>query len=150
MDAQEHNVRVELLNALPQDFDFYHLGKVKKQTESQEVKNINLEGVDSVAFKLSGDINSFLIFLFPKDADLSLYSELGNIVVSQIANQLSKDKNLDVVISPPIPLNEAQLLAATNQNNSVICKTYTLFSGNDVIPIETLILASPPEGFGYA
>src|SRR4051794_39611054 len=95
MDAREESL-LQVANALPDQFEFYHLGQV-----SQQPSHAHLDEVCAIAFYLSGDVEAIMILLFSKQLDSSLYSELGNILASQMATQLSNKSGMDLHISPP-------------------------------------------------
>ncbi len=178
MIAQEETIR-RVVNALPHEFQFYHLGKVELQsidvstarspvapgiqlftaqqdslqflsTALEELITIDFKETDAIAYHLFGDLRALIIILFAKDLDFATYSELGNVLASKIANQLSLDNGADILISPPQQLNHAQIEQLIQNKNTVIRRTYTHLNKNSVIPIATWVLPTPSEGFGYA
>src|SRR5687768_3175442 len=94
----------QIETALPQNFDFYHLGKVILEP----VQSFS-EDVYAIAYGLAGDLRAAIVILFDKGLDVSTYSEMGNIIVSQLSTQLSKNEGLDLIVSPPQNLSPTQL-----------------------------------------
>ena len=134
----------EIINALPNHLEFYHLGKV----ELQEFEHTWQE-TTAVAFRLYGERMALVILLFDKDLDESVYSEFGNLLVSRIATELSSKNGLEVTISPPMKFNPSRLQKLI-QRVTAIRKTYVHFHNNSAIPIETWILPTVVEEAGYA
>lgn len=140
----ENDNLINVVNALPSHFEFYHLGKVTQQSSPCEFQD-----KCSVLFRIYGDIQAWIILVFESDLDFSVYSELGNLLVSQIANQLSSRNGLDVMITPPQLLREDQAIKITENSPQLIRKNYAHFYKNSTIPIETLIVPTPIEGPNY-
>lgn len=142
------NYLEQIANALPLQLEFYHLGNVKMQPMEYEWFE-----VCTLAFRVFYTESSATVLIrFEKHLDCSMYSELGNLLVSQIANQLtpfSEDHQRTVTITPPHFLSEervAQLLS----HCSPVKKMYVHFFKSLMIPIEALILPDTTEGMGYA
>jgi hypothetical protein len=145
---QESNSLLQLVDALPQQITFYHLGEVILQgSQNQDLADLDSQGV---LYKFSGDFNAVLILLFARDLDISMYSELGNIIASQIVQQLSGAKDLDLMISPPQLLKEGQLKRITQNNPTFVQRTYGHFYKNSVIPVEALVMPAPTEEIRHA
>ena len=107
-----------LIEALPSDFNFYHLGEVRRQeTPSNPLHHLEatsplgLASSDrlAVAFSLHGDAKGALVLIFDQGLDVSTYSEVGNIIASRMSTHLSESEGLDVMISPPRVLSNAQI-----------------------------------------
>jgi hypothetical protein len=135
----------QVLDALPERFQFYHLGDVELQSYE-----IHVEDTSAVAIQLFGDLRALVVVLFPKDLDVSTYSELGNVLASKIANHMSLQNQIDIVISPPQILNRTQIDQLSKSESSITKRTYTHCYKNTVIPVSTWILPAPSEGIGYA
>ncbi len=144
----ERNDLMQLVNALPDSFDFYHLGTVKQ--ESHASIGYTAEKTCSIVFHLQGDLEAWVMILFDHELDTSLYSELGNLIVSKIANYLSAKNGLEIMISPPQSLNHAQAKKIIQTNTQAIKRTYVHFYNNSFIPIETVLLPTPLKEKGYA
>ena len=56
---KSHAVLEQLLEALPQDLDFYHLGKVQQQKST-----FDFAETYSIGYKLFGDIEALLVVIF--------------------------------------------------------------------------------------
>jgi hypothetical protein len=144
-----NSILTQLVNALPLQFDFYHLGKVEQQTFPFELKNMN-----GVAFRIYGDLNALMIVLFDKDLDHTVYSELGNLLASSLVTRIHQEKGIDLMISPPQAIQHGLLEQVLQQMISnaqpIIRRTYTHVFKNSIIPVETLVLSVPSEESGYA
>jgi hypothetical protein len=151
MDSQERIIQ-QLGSALPNHFDFYHLGKVELQSDHFE----SLQDNRAVAFRIYGDVGgvedmtALMIIFFDPALDISTYSEFGNILGSKLVSQLNSDQNLDLMVSPPVVLNASQLGKIDLNTAPAVRKTYIHIYNNTVIPVETWILPIALEGFGYA
>ena len=97
------------MNLFPESFEFYHLGNVEKQLPISSVQSLELDGRSGVSFNLYGDTTGLIVFLFEEGLDVSTYTEMGNVLASRMATQLSIQQGWDVMISPPRFLNSAQL-----------------------------------------
>ena len=152
MTILKHNNIEQLSEALPSSFNFYHLGKVELQPEELQ-PDLQLSTHDAlygISFHLRGDLHATLVILLGKNLDLALYSELGNILASKIANQLFVDRQLQIEISPPQLLSENQLASILESGSSTTRKTYVHRYENKIFYLETLFVPSPLEGIGNA
>lgn len=147
----------KLVDALPEEFPFYHLGSVEmqqpgdSQAESLEGILASLDLRVAVGFSFQGDVRSVLVMFFKEGLDISKYMEVGNILASQIANRLSVSEAIDVLPSPPRVLSTHQVHELLrNRQRSLIHKTYRHIFESEIIPIEVLILPVPSEEVGYA
>jgi hypothetical protein len=139
----------ELTSALPEGFSFYHLGQVEPLPTSGRLDHSPSIYPDSigVAYRIQGDLRGLFIIVLDKGLDVSIYSELGNILASRLASNLSSSEDgLEIMISPPHVLNHSQLERLMRSQHPVIRKTYTHFDRNLSIPIQTLILLTPEDG----
>lgn len=133
-----------LANALPSHFQFYHLGEV----EMTPLLN-SFADTTSIAYRLSGEITALLVLSFAKELDMSIYSEVGNIIASRLVTQLSEE-GIDVTISSPKHLDPKQIKLLLGNKESIIRRTYAHLLKNSVIPLEATIFAASQEGIGYA
>jgi len=105
--------------AFPEKIELYHLGPVTiEKTASASLANeLNASDFFPLCFSFHGDQRGLLLLLLDRHLDLSLYSELGNLLASAIATELSNQNGIDVMISPPYSLNESRLkeILATNE-----------------------------------
>lgn len=144
MKSQDQNL-FQFSDALPQEFDFYHLGKVTQKPSTEDFKEYS-----AVAFQFYGEWNAILVLLFSKDLDLDLYAEMGNILASRIALQLNQEKGLDLMISPPQVIQEKTLERMIQSANLVLHHSYAHLYQNSVIPVKTLLFSTQAEGDAYA
>lgn len=98
-----------IASVLPASFEFYHLGPVRTQTEAETPPRTELLA------ELSGDVSTFayevhtfvedrrlfLLISFDGRANRSVYSELGNVIGSRLADGLAAGDEHSVTISPP-------------------------------------------------
>ena len=138
-----------ITEALPQRFDFYHLGFVEAQGEDKmTVMNPgDTSEADrlAVGFSLQGDFKAFLVVLFDRGLDISTYTELGNILASQTASRLSRllflshPEAFPIMISPPAILNSTQIEAMV-LGKTLIQKTYLHKFSNRTIPVQMILI----------
>jgi len=142
----------KILHALPTRFDFYHMGEVTLGSPAIEVQDHEdcLEGKNAVGFRLSGDGQIWMILLLDQALDSSIYQELGNIIASHTATQLSKRDSLSWMISAPQPVQNEQLKKILETTPAILRRTYTHIYEQTLIPIETLFLPVSTEGLRYA
>src|SRR4051812_12917874 len=100
-----------LLAALPEGFDFYHLGRIELQATEHEQPL----GQIAIAYRIEGDARGVLLLLLDEGLDTSMYSEAGNIIASQLVSRLSREDGLELTLSPPRTLGPAQLKTLLSQ-----------------------------------
>ena len=105
--AQEHSLLIHVKGALPQHFYFYHLGEVRR---SIALHARNRTQDQRVFFQLSGEVTGVFILSIPRNQDLSIYLEMGNILLGRITAILSVSAGLEVMFSPPQVISEKQTL----------------------------------------
>ncbi len=146
----ERNGTLEILaTALPEQFEFYHLGPVHL-SPSPKTEDYEWSERHAIGIAFAGDMKALLVLLLEKHLDPSIYSELGNIIASQLSNRLYSEKGLEVLISPPVEISTQRLNQILNKESKMIRKTYVHSYKNLLIPIETLILPDIAEEMGYA
>ncbi len=98
-------------DALPQGFDFYHLGRIELLADERAaaLETRELEGRFAVAFAIEGEARGALLLLVDEGLDASVYSEAGNIIASRLVSSLSQSRGLELTVSPPQRLSGAQL-----------------------------------------
>lgn len=132
-----------LARSLPEQFPFYHLGEVALTEEPPT--SWSEEGVNAFAFSLRGDIEGLLLVAVDSAEDASLYSEVGNLLASGLANKLDSAEGLDIVISPPQPIETARLralLESPADGLSKVEKTYLHRYENKLVPVRTLLITA--------
>lgn len=101
---------MNLMDALPETFPFYHLGKVEAlDSASGPLWHESTHDFVGIRFDLSGELNARLFLFFQKDLDLSTYMEVGNILASQTASRYSLGSQKTVHITPPHILSRESL-----------------------------------------
>ena len=144
---------LQVARALPQTLEFYHLGEVKLQhphSMPDSGSEVDFQESSVIGFQIFGESKATILFFFAKDLDVSVYSELGNLLTSQIANQVSRENHIDVLISPPRRINIKQVEQMIQNHPPLLKRTYIHFCKNQRVPIITWLLPTPSEGFGYA
>lgn len=104
------------LEALPKQFQFYHLGSVELiRTPEPEPSPVGLpiEDMHAISFLVQGEERGLLILLFDRGLEIATYMEMGNVIASQLADRLSRSYPLGVTISPPKNM-------ATNQLDRIV------------------------------
>jgi hypothetical protein len=139
------NSLFQIANALPDYFQFYDYGTIEAQTAPSQ-----LDFTHAVKFNIFGDLEALLVVLFSKDLDPSIYSEVGNILASQAVSQLNRQKELGIMISPPEVLTEKQIGIILEMKQAFITRPYAHLIGDQMIPLEILILPISYNGAGYA
>jgi hypothetical protein len=134
------------VEAMPSQFNFYHLGQVQLSENEIGFQDLQVRGV---GFQVFGDVSVFLMILFASDLDFSIYAELGNVIASQLASQLSRMKNIEVMISSPQDLSNLMLKRLRNIE-PIFRMSYGHCYNNQVIPVEAWIVPSMSEGIGNA
>lgn len=87
-----------LHEAMPQEFPFYHLGRVERRAS----ETLNLpEDPAAAVFSLRGDLTGMMIVAFDRDLDPSTYAEMGNILASQLVTRLYSQRRMEVMITSP-------------------------------------------------
>jgi hypothetical protein len=140
--------------ALPEAFSFYHLGSVV--TCPHPVLSPTFEENKTfIGFQLDADIRAILIVAFEKGLDLSLYSEMGNILASRLATEISQEIGEDVLLSPPqmLSLGLLRKILQTPSKDSLIHRRYTHTHADTDIAVDAWILpltSNLTEGIGHA
>ena len=140
-------------HALPANFPFYHLGTVElapgidhdlTPARTDELLR-EVERSRGAAFSLRGDVNGLLVVLFDQALDVSTYTELGNVIASQVVNRLYELGSLDVVLSPPRVVDGAQVRDWVDPHRSLcIARTYHHVHEQRKLRVRTLILPATP------
>lgn len=91
---------------LKEELPFYDVGTIKSNFHGDPKKV--WDEVDAIYFNLSGEEEGFALFTYPKTLDASLYSEMGNVLVSYWANERAQQQFKSVMISSPRILKATQ------------------------------------------
>ena len=81
----------------PEQFQFYHLGSVTLHPRTYRDRSND----QRIFYQLEGDLRGTFKLFLPNDQDLSIYLEMGNILLGKFTTQLADTKNLEVIFSPP-------------------------------------------------
>lgn len=144
---------MDLLSRLPEHFEFYDQGEVgqalRSLSDSPSGETVLPLAPESTADKfgimilIQGDIKGVLIALFDNGLDNSMYSEMVNVIASRLADRLSAEDEVDVVISPPKVLDteslERTLTQVLKDQKLVTRGTYIHLNRGNSVRFETLI-----------
>lgn len=148
MSVSNDPVISALSESFPERIPFYHLGEVAL-SDSPEPDAAAFADPDRrcLGFQLQGDVSGVVAVLFDADQDLSTYSELGNLLASRIATELSRRVGLDVLISPPRPLGMerlARMLQTAGQPH--FRRTYLhVFRDQPTVPVQLIVVPILPS-----
>jgi hypothetical protein len=147
-----HSTLERLIQSLPENFPFYHLGEVQLDV-SQATPDSVLANADSddrlaIAYSLQGELRGLLAVIFEQGLDISTYSELGNIIASRMATQLEAEHGLAVSISPPRILSSLQFKNLLKQGGPHLARIYQHQHQGQIIPLRALVMST--EGTGHA
>jgi hypothetical protein len=153
----ESDPLLQVIEALPDQFEFYHLGGVELQSPAsdenaarEKLLALDLAENHVIGFTIQGDIKLHLLLFFDKALDKSTYSELGNVIASKIVTHLTQNQEMDLLLSPPQNMAESQIHRIAQSNMQMLCRTYAHFFQNSVISIEAMIIPGSAEGTGNA
>jgi chemotaxis protein CheY-P-specific phosphatase CheC len=90
-----------LSSALPKDFGFYGLGEVTLSEERSAAPDFDFNDKTALAFTIFGDRKLSAVVVFDQGLDESMYTEMGNVIMSRAADNLSARLGYSVLISPP-------------------------------------------------
>ncbi|MCM2278404.1 MAG: chemotaxis protein CheC [Oligoflexia bacterium] len=145
------NMTKNVQEALPEGFAFYSLGNLEvapagvRPEAGPELAELSEEALGElalVAFRYSGDARGVVITAFDRGLDLSIYTELGNILASRFADRLAAlEDGVGISISPPIelpPERFAKMLKGTSQRR--VERIYHHIAGQSRIPVRMVVL----------
>jgi hypothetical protein len=134
-----------LTQALPQGFDFYHLGRIDLEPgdaiSSESAKRALASDHFGIGYRFEGEARGGLILLVGEGLDPSVYSEAGNIIASRIASSLSGEGRLEVAVSPPLLLTRLQLTRLLASEDAVV-RLYVHRQEHRAIPLQAVLLPS--------
>ena len=142
---------LDIADALPENFNFYHLGRVEAQTvlEASDVTGAIADS-DAVAFTLQGDRRATVIILFEKGLDQSMYAEMGNVMVSRLASTLSETGEIDVIISPPKNLASNMVHSLVKMAPIIQVRNYLHVGPDTNVRVQALILSENDGKIAHA
>lgn len=135
-----------LTHSLPENFSFYHLGEIALRESAQAPASL-LDPSDqraALAYTFRGDIQAAIVLFIEPGLDISMYSEAGNIIASQLATRLAEKHGIDVVLSPPTRLERSQLQLLASTMPEVAEKTYVHSHAGKEVLLEALLLIHSP------
>ncbi len=97
----------EFRKILPQSFNFYSLGQVVLQQSPGRITDQT--GKTEILYIIEGDTKIFMTLLLDSTLDLSIYSEMGNIIAARVASTLEQNSNTDWMITPPVCIQSNEI-----------------------------------------
>jgi hypothetical protein len=100
---------------LPDELPFYHLGEIRRADDAAAGEGVagaaeaDFAQLRGVGFRLAGELNGVFIIAFDRDLDASTYTEMGNVLASRLATEMSRRAGRPVRLSPPHALEGAPL-----------------------------------------
>ncbi len=118
----------QLIDSLPKNFSFYHLGDVNFVQEAtpsflsweDERESLLSSDRSALSYTLSGEIQGCVLIVLEPGLDSSTYSELGNVLVSRLVDALETKHFLQVSLSPPRIITGRRLQEHLTQNRPAI------------------------------
>jgi predicted phosphatase len=141
-----------LERSLPEQFPFYHLGEISAESSPSPIRisKLELAGRAAVGVSLLGDVRALLLVLVEEGLDLSLYSEVANILASQLSNRLAISEGMDVVISAPSPVSAERLQTLLRPEREAAVRRYLHRDGQSTIQVEAVLLIDNAGKGGHA
>jgi hypothetical protein len=138
----------QILQSLPQSFDFYGMGKVEAQETEVSTEAEPGEGKVGVAFSVfpmldaeDPKFRTLLLTVFDDGMETEMYSEIGNIIASRFATGVSKALSEDITITPPLLLKTPAVQRLTRMKKQTLTvKRYVHAHEQKLIPIEVYVL----------
>lgn len=131
---------LDLHATLPQSFHFFDLGEVS--LESERPTNLNLAHQQGIGFQFLGSSARSMLLLVDESFDLSMATEMGNIIASKLAGRLSQVEGWDVGISPPQVWPEAKVAGALGnlfKSDRIHLSKYVFSFKGNLIPIQIAV-----------
>jgi hypothetical protein len=137
--------------SLPDRFPFYHLGEIAvSESQFTDSSQIETEGRSAIGIRIYGDFPAMLLVLVDEGLDLSIYSEVANILASRLSTQLSASQEMDILISAPTPLSASRLKDLIRPNQAVLGKRYMhCVSGGSAgvtLGVDAILVPDSPTG----
>jgi len=124
----------QLSIGLPRSFDFYHLGQVREINNNVP----DLKNKTGVAFNVySTDDNSqaCVIAIFDSRLDVSMYTEMGNIMASHATGNIKP-----AMMTPPRILNELRLRSILENRSELNYRSFVHDYQNQAVPVHIAIV----------
>ena len=144
---------LNLYAALPEKFEFYHLGQVKRVDPKVETTELESDLI-YIGFRIMDEVPVTLVLAFEASLEQgtqsSMQAELGNIIASKFAARLQKENRFEVMISPPIALTYSKILKLLSSGPQPVITHYLhqLPSRTQSFEIKVVILSNTEE-FSY-
>jgi hypothetical protein len=135
-------------SALPRKFDFYSEGQVLFQGSTPA--NPSTQNKVGILYRVEGETKVLLTLLAGAELDLSLYSEIGNIMAAKMAHSLEKTQTIEWMISPPRILTEAETNRVTSSSAQGALLEYHYLSMGQTTRFQIIMTLAPQEGIGNA
>ena len=133
---------LNLFDALPSGFEFYHVGKVVSTTPSAAPAKTRL----AVSYTLYGELRGMVVVLFENASDEGLFAEVGNIISARFCSNIVnsyKALDLDIMMTPPKPLNLQQMKRLEKNYQTILSKNYLLQKNEEQdAPFEVQLIVS--------
>ncbi|MBL7714780.1 MAG: hypothetical protein JNL01_04880 [Bdellovibrionales bacterium] len=111
------------LNPIDQhSFDFYQLGKVEPSAQNL----LNVDSCWSAAYSLHGEYHGVVWIQFDQEIAEEVGMEIGNILSSRIADQISRNRDgAWVLTSPPFRPTRDRIQQLTSNSPTLLQKDYS-------------------------
>ena len=115
---ENHEILRKIKELFPDHFHFYHLGEVRL---CPILQNRDRSHDQNVMYQLTGEKRGAFILSVPSDLDLSIYLEMGNIILGKLTTALTNSIGLDLMFSPPqvISSKKSPLLSDLMQKKGI-------------------------------
>jgi hypothetical protein len=135
--------------ALPGTFSFYHLGQISPETQKDDGRFTDASQIEradrsALGIRIQGDVQALMLVLVDEGLDLSIYSEVANVLASRLATQLSAQHDIDVVISAPVALSPSRLNDLLKPGQSVLSKRYYHYHAGATIGVDAVLIRNQP------
>ena len=128
--------------ALPEELEFYHLGKMISVPEIAPFTG------QAVGLDIYADPSLLLVVHFPKECEASVYAEFGNILACRLAKKLAKPLEGNLWVTPPKYFSFLNIMH--NETQTLMRKCFLHRSENGDIPVEVLIYLKNGRNDGHA
>ncbi len=131
---------LQLSEALPESFDFYHIGRVDLATQADPTDLAFHALPIALAYTFAGDARGAVITLFDGELEESACEELGNIIACRWASR--QEQGVDLEVAPPRRIERAIIEKMIHASSVAARGDYVLrFKDGRISRVCTLILA---------